>query len=245
MTIIIMAIIGVIAGFVLDELIARLAREPYEHGVAEDGEHQQRHHDGGAPLELSSEAGALEMPRLLTTGAPYRRIVVVAATAGVFALLGRQYHGDWHLAIVAFYASVLIICTATDIVAYRVPNAVTYPAIIGAFIIGMVVPGASPLAVAAGGLLFGGLLFVPSILTGGAMGMGDVKLALFIGFALGLSQALISAMLIMAMSGGLAAAILLITRLRGKGDPIPYAPFIAGGALVAMLIQGTAFYNVG
>ena len=88
MTIIIMAVIGVIAGFVLDELIARLAREPYEHGEAEDGEQHLRHHDGGASLELSSEAGALEMPRLLTTGAPYRRIVVVAATAGLFALLG-------------------------------------------------------------------------------------------------------------------------------------------------------------
>ena len=68
------------------------------------------------------------------------------------------------------------------------------------------------------------------------MGMGDVKLAFFVGFALGLTF-VVPAMLIMAMSGGLAAAILLVTRLRGKGDPIPYAPFIAGGALVALLIQ--------
>lgn len=244
MTIIIMAIIGVIVGFVLDELIARLAREPYERGEAEDDEHQQAHHNAGAPLELSSEAGALEMPRLLTTGAPYRRIVIVAATAGVFALLGHQYRGeDWHLAVVAFYASVLIICTATDILAYRVPNAVTYPAIVGTLLIGMLVPGANRLDVVAGGLLFGGLLLVPSVLTGGAMGMGDVKLAFFVGLALGLTF-VVPAMLIMAMSGGLAAAILLVTKLRGKGDPIPYAPFIAGGALVVLLIQGTAFYSI-
>lgn len=244
MTIIIMAIIGVIAGFVLDELIARLAREPYERGEAEDGEHQPRHHDGSAALELSSEAGALEMPRLLTTGAPYRRVAVVGATMAVFALLGHQYRGeDWHLAVVAFYASVLIICTATDILAYRVPNAVTYPAIVGTLLIGMLVPGTNRLDVIAGGLIFGGLLLVPSILTGGAMGMGDVKLAFFVGFALGLTF-VVPAMLIMAMSGGLAAAILLITKLRGKGDPIPYAPFIAGGALVALLIQGTAFYSI-
>ena len=243
MTIIIMAIIGVIAGFVLDELIARLAREPYERGDVEDDMPHGKH-SGAGTLELSSETGAIEMPRLLTTGSPIRRIVVVAATAGIFALLGRQYQGeDWHLAIVAFYASVLIICTATDILAYRVPNAVTYPAIIGTFIIGMLVPGTNRLDVAAGGLIFGGLLFVPSILTGGAMGMGDVKLAFFVGFALGLTF-VVPAMLIMAMSGGLAAAILLITKLRGKGDPIPYAPFNAGGALVALLIQGTAFYTI-
>lgn len=243
MTIALMAVFGVIAGFVVDELIARLAREPYERVDTDDDEPPPRHRAGPA-LELGSEAGALEMPRLLTTGAPYRRVAVVLATAGVFALLGRQYQGeDWHLAIVAFYASVLIICTATDILSYRVPNAVTYPAIVGAFVIGMFVPGADRLDVLAGGLIFGGLLFVPSILTGGAMGMGDVKLAFFVGFALGLTF-VVPAMLIMAMSGGLAAAILLITRLRGKGDPIPYAPFIAGGALVALLIRGSAFYSI-
>lgn len=243
MTIIIMAIFGVIAGFVLDELIARLAREPYEHDDDEDMPHPKRRNAGGQ-LELASETGALEMPRLLTTSSALRRVFVVAATAGIFALLGHQYGGaDWHLAIVAFYASVLIICTATDLLAYRVPNAVTYPAIVGALIIGMVVPGTNRLDVAAGGLIFGGLLFIPSILTGGAMGMGDVKLALFVGFALGLTF-VVPAMLIMAMSGGLAAAILLVTRLRGKGDPIPYAPFIAGGALVALLIQGSAFYTI-
>ena len=244
MTIIIMAIIGVIAGFVLDELLARLAREPYERGAVDEDMPQPKHRGGSGQLERASEAGALEMPRLLTTNSSYRRVVVVLATAGIFALLGRQYQGeDWHLAIVAFYASVLIICTATDILAYRVPNAVTYPAIVGTFIVGMLVPGANRLDVIAGGLLFGGLLFVPSILTGGAMGMGDVKLAFFVGLALGLTF-VIPAMLIMAMSGGLAAAILLITKLRGKGDPIPYAPFIAGGALVALLVQGSAFYSI-
>ena len=35
-----------------------------------------------------------------------------------------------------------------------------------------------------------------------------------------------------------------LTIPRRKGDPIPYAPFIAGGGLVAMLISGTAFYSI-
>jgi leader peptidase (prepilin peptidase)/N-methyltransferase len=95
----------------------------------------------------------------------------------------------------------------------------------------------------AGGLIVGGILFVPSVLTGGAMGMGDVKLAFFVGFALGLAL-VVPAMLVMAISGGLAAAILLVTRLRGKGDPIPYAPFIAGAAMLVILLNGTAFHSL-
>lgn len=240
MTIITMAIAGIIAGLVIDELIARLAREPYERGDLDDD-------IPGTPaprVALSSETGAMEMPGLLTTASPYRRLVVVVATTMIFALLGARFEGtDWQLAIAAMYASALIICTATDLLAYRVPNAVTYPAILAALIIGMVAPDANRLNVLFGGLLFGCLLFVPALLTGGAMGMGDVKLAFFIGFALGLTF-VVPAMLIMAMSGGLAAAVLLVTKLRGKGDPIPYAPFIAGGALVSMLISGTAFYSI-
>ena len=154
MTIITMAIIGVVAGLVIDELIARLAREPYERGDLNDdipGEHHPK-------VELSSETGAMEMPGLLMTGAPYRRLAVVVVTTIVFALLGSRYEGaDWQLAIAAIYAGALIICTATDLLAYRVPNAVTYPAIIGALVIGMVAPDANRLNVAFGGLLFGGL----------------------------------------------------------------------------------------
>ncbi len=242
MTVLVMAIIGVIAGFVLDALIARLAREPYERGELEEDDLRLKK-DGG--LEFSSETGALAMPTLLTTRSLIRTIIVVAATAAVFAAIGRQYEHDgvWELLIVALYASVLIICTATDVLAYRVPNAVTYPAIVGALAIGVLMPDANRLDVLAGGLVFGVLLFIPSMLTGGAMGMGDVKLAFFVGFALGLTF-VVPAMLVMAISGGLAAAIMLITRLRGKGDPIPYAPFIAGGMLLVLLIQGTAFRAV-
>ena len=92
--------------------------------------------------------------------------------------------------------------------------------------------GVALLALTAAGLA----LHIPGL---GVVGT-DARLAFFVGLALGLTL-VVPAMLVMAISGGLAAAILLATRLRGKGDPIPYAPFIAGGMLVAMLLSGTAF----
>jgi prepilin signal peptidase PulO-like enzyme (type II secretory pathway) len=239
-TVVIMLLAGLVAGFALDNLIARMASEPYQRGDGDD-ERPGIAHSGETPLSLASEAGAVTMPTLLTGQWWLRRAVVVFATGGLFALVGWRYSGDgWQIPIVAAYVSALIICTATDLLAYRVPNAVTYPAILGALIIGLTVDGANRLDVVAGGLVFGGLLAVPWFLTRGAMGMGDVKLAFFVGFALGLTF-VVPAMLLMAISGGLAAALMLITRLRGKGDPIPYAPFIAGGALVVILVQGTAF----
>jgi prepilin signal peptidase PulO-like enzyme (type II secretory pathway) len=94
--------------------------------------------------------------------------------------------------------------------------------------------------VLAGGALSGGTFLAMSILTRGGMGMGDVKLAFFTGFALGLTFG-VAALLITAIGGGVIAVLLLLTRIRDRRDPIPYAPFIAAGALYVMLLQGTAF----
>jgi leader peptidase (prepilin peptidase)/N-methyltransferase len=173
-----------------------------------------------------------------------RPAVVVGLTALLFAAAGTRYDEPSHLAVVTAYVCVLIVCAATDALAYRVPNVVTYPAMLGALIVGATMPGASIFEVLAGGLLAGGLLFIPSLLTGGAgMGMGDVKLATFAGLALGFTFVL-PALVFMALAGGVAAVGLLLTGARKRGQAIPYAPFISAGVLVAMLWQGTAFVQL-
>ena len=239
MTVLIMAIVGLMAGFGLDEAIARLSREPYER--TDDEEEDGLQSETPTTFELSSETGALAMPSALTTASMYRRAMVVAATGAIFALVGLRYEGDWlHIAIVAGYAAALIVCTGTDLLAYRVPNVVTYPAIIAAITIGLVMPDANRADVLVGGALSGGTFLAMSILTRGGMGMGDVKLAFFTGFALGLTFG-VAALLITAIGGGVIAVLLLVTRIRDRRDPSPYAPFIATGALYVLLVQGVAF----
>ena len=180
-----------------------------------------------------------------TSGAAWaRRLVVVAATAGLFALAAARYDDVSHLAVVTAYLCVLLVCAATDALAFRVPNVVTYPAIAGALALGAALPGADIVEVIAGGALAGGVLLLPALFTGGlGMGMGDVKLAAFIGLALGFAN-VVPALLFMALAGGLVAALLLVSGLRKRGEPIPYAPFISAGALAALLWQGTAFIRL-
>jgi prepilin signal peptidase PulO-like enzyme (type II secretory pathway) len=238
-----MALLGFIAGFLLDEAIARLAREPFERGEIEE-EDLRLKADGGLSIELSSETGALDMPKALTTGSVSRRLVVLAATTALFAAAGWRYDGEpLSMLIVAVYISALIICTGTDVLAYRVPNVITYPAILGAILIGSLAPDADRADVWLGGIITGGVFLAMSIVTRGGMGLGDVKLAFFTGFALGLTFA-IPALLITAIAGGIIAVLLMVTRVRGRKDPIPYAPFIAMGALYVFLARGTAFIEL-
>jgi leader peptidase (prepilin peptidase)/N-methyltransferase len=236
-----MAIVGVIAGLGLDAVIARLSREPYERVDSDEEPDTVLDGESPRPFELSSEAGSLVMPRALTSASMYRRLAVVGVTALIFALVGYRYEAEpLHVAIVAAYAAVLVICTGTDLLAYRVANVVTYPAIIAAITVGLVMPDANRADVLVGGALTGGTFLLMSILTRGGMGMGDVKLSFFTGFALGLTLG-IQALLITAIGGGVIAVVLLLSGLRSRRDPIPYAPFIAGGALYVLLVQGVAF----
>jgi leader peptidase (prepilin peptidase)/N-methyltransferase len=93
-------------------------------------------------------------------------------------------------------------------------------------------------AVIAGGvfalLYFGGQL----VFGAEAFGFGDVKLAVFIGMATGLSNlrmphALIDGVFL----GGFVAIILLITRIRHLKEAVPYGPFLALGTLLVLYSQ--------
>jgi leader peptidase (prepilin peptidase)/N-methyltransferase len=66
------------------------------------------------------------------------------------------------------------------------------------------------------------------------MGMGDVKLAGMIGLATGF-PGIVVAVYAAILCGGLAAAFLLVSRRKGRRDPIPFGPFLAWGAVVALI----------
>ena len=233
-----LALIGLPVGFALDALVDRLAVPPDDDGPG-GGDTAPSHAHTRSGIH-SAEAGSLvledEGENVLL-----RRLVIVGATAGVFALAGLRYDEPAHLALVTAYLCVLIICAATDFLTYRVPNVITYPAIALALFASAVMPDADPRNALAGGGFAAFILIVPALFSGGiGMGMGDVKLAVFAGLALGFTFVL-PALLVMALSGGLVTVLLLVFRLRRWGEPIAYAPFISLGAMAVMLTYGTAF----
>jgi len=80
-----------------------------------------------------------------------------------------------------------------------------------------------------------GLFFLAVVLAYPAgMGMGDVKLALLIGAALG--YAVVSALFLGTLAAGLVAAVMLFKEgSSARKRAIPLGPFLAGGAIVVLL----------
>jgi leader peptidase (prepilin peptidase)/N-methyltransferase len=76
-------------------------------------------------------------------------------------------------------------------------------------------------------------LLLPRLLYPAGMGLGDVKLALLLGAGLG--AAVVAAFVFGLLAGFVAAVFLLVTRgSAARKMAIPFVPFLAFGALIAL-----------
>lgn len=171
---------------------------------------------------------------------PWRTPLFAAIAVGLIVGAAIRFRDVPQTAVVAVYVGVLVSCAATDLATFRVLNVITYPAILFAFLVGAFMPGSDFVETIAGGALAGGLMLLVLIISRGAMGLGDVKLALFSGLVLGWPLAE-TGLVLTALAGGAAAVLLLAFGIKGRKDPIPYAPFISAATLAVILWQGTVF----
>lgn len=95
-------------------------------------------------------------------------------------------------------------------------------------------------ALSGAGLGFG-FLFLLAILVKGGMGFGDVKLAAVIGLFLGYPWVGMG-MIFSFLAGGFVGLVLILTRLVGRKDYIPFGPYLALGSIITVL-YGEAIWH--
>ena len=145
--------------------------------------------------------------------------------------------------LVSAFLAALLICTATDLLRYRVPNLVTYSGFTLALTASAALPGGDLRAAIFAVVLATGFFFPIWALTRGGIGMADVKLAVFIGAALGLPGAF-TALALGVAAGGAVMLALLLGGVVSREQVTPYAPFLAVSALGITLVEGTAFASL-
>lgn len=189
-----------------------------------------RSSDGGAarawPAEVRRAARTLSRHPYAAGGA--------AAVPLVVAALAR-FGADAQFAVAAFVIVALCVLSAIDIAERRLPNRIVLPC----FAVVLVAQTAffpdralESIVAAVGAAL---LLLVPLLVYPSSVGMGDVKLGLFVGAALGTS--VVSA-LVLASFAAAAYGISLMVRhgTAARHATMPFGPFLAFGAIVALLV---------
>lgn len=164
---------------------------------------------------------------------------IEALTGAIFAAIAAVAGVDAELWLWLPFAALMIAVAAIDLEHRIVPNRLLAPAAVYAVAAWAVVdPGFLPEALAAGAGAFAFLLLAALAYPAG-MGMGDVKLAGTIGLYLGLAT--IPALAVAFLAGSAVGIAILIREgadARKKG--VPFAPFLAFGALVGLLAGNEA-----
>ncbi len=174
--------------------------------------------------------------RCRNCGAPIpRRVLLVEAMTGLlFVLLWYRYGPSLQWLLATLYTCFFIVVFFIDLEHHLVLNRVIYPAIAVALLAIPLTPDHDAAELLGGGAIGFGLLFLIAFIYPAGMGMGDVKLATFIGLVVGFPS-VFAALLISFVAGGLVGGGLLLTGLKGRKDAIPFAPFLVAGGMVAML----------
>jgi leader peptidase (prepilin peptidase) / N-methyltransferase len=150
--------------------------------------------------------------------------LLVAGCVLDFGLSGR-------MVVASFFCAVLVAVTATDLTHRIIPNRIVVPAA-AVILVAQTALEPSPQwtlgALGASAFLFAAVLAYPA-----GMGMGDVKLALVMGAALGKT---VPVALMIGMLAALVPAVILLARhgQAARKMGIPFGPFLALGSVVAL-----------
>lgn len=168
---------------------------------------------------------------------------VELATAALFVAMALRFPEDWALPAFLVLAAACLAGSVIDLEHMLLPNRLVYPSLAMAAVLLAVAAGIEgewwPLARAAiGAVLASGFLLLLALLwpRGGAMGGGDIKLALLLGLCLGwlgLGHVALG-MFLGFLLGSVAGILLLALRARAAKDHFAFGPFLAAGTLVAV-----------
>ena len=187
------------------------------------------------PAYLVRRAGCPSCGAPISLRHPLVEVGLAVAYGYLWIVLGPSVK----LVFYCVYSTIFAVILVTDIERRLIPNVVTFPAIAIALAASLVVPGAKWWSALIGGAVgFSFILlayFVGTAVFGPlALGQGDITLALLVGTIIGFPL-VVEALVIAILVGAAISSILLITRVRGLRDPIPYGPFLIVGAIVTLL----------
>ncbi len=132
----------------------------------------------------------------------------------------------------------LVLLSLQDIREGLLPNRLQLPLALYGLLLAALQAGGLPLCALASSLSGALFLLLLRWLTRGGLGLGDVKLTALLGLYLG-SAGLVLALLLAFLLGAVIGGFLLLTSRKSRGETIAFGPFLALGAVLALLLGDT------
>lgn len=217
------ALVGLLGGLLVPRLIA-LCPEP-EHNPAEN------------PEEFPDHVRFADL-------AARPRLALRTAAAGAIAggILGASIGWGWSLPWLLYLVPICIALSVIDYVTWYLPNRLVLPSygvVVALEVVAAIVLGEPAVLVLAaiGSALLGAYYGLIWLISPRTMAFGDVRFGALLGLAMG---PLGLATVVVSIATAAVLAVIALVPLRRGGNMIsrkvPYGPFLAGGALVAVVL---------
>ena len=157
-----------------------------------------------------------------------------AVSACAFYLVYKQIGLEAELAVGWVLCAMLVLAALMDLRAKLILDVLTIPCLLLLTLMRIWIGEHSFWFYLTGGLSGFLLLFALAWVSRGGMGGGDIKLYAAIGVALGPWLTLLS-LILSSFFGAVIGGLLMITGRIQRKQPVPFAPFIAAGTLIAYL----------
>jgi len=165
---------------------------------------------------------------------PLRVFIVEVLTGLAFYLVWKRFGPSWESAVGSLYTSLLITIAFIDLEHHKVLNLLIIPAIVMSLLMIPLIHLTELWLFLAGGLVGFAALFIIAYIAPGSMGMGDVKLVLFLGLISGFPEIILVLFLAFVL-GGLTAGVLLLMKKIDRKDSIAFGPFLALAGFIVLL----------
>jgi leader peptidase (prepilin peptidase)/N-methyltransferase len=169
--------------------------------------------------------------------------IVIVGTGALFSAMALRLGETWELPAFLLLAFSLVVLSIIDLRLYLLPNRILFP-LAGASVVllGLAALADGDLDPFARALVCAVASFAAftalHLVSPRAMGFGDVKLAFVLGLYLGWLGAgeAVLGFVLGFVYGAAVGVVLLATGARGRKDHVPFGPFLAAGALTAILV---------
>ena len=210
------SLLGLVIGWMLDPVITRVPRKQPVLGPP-------------APDGPASPRG--------------RRIAVALINAALFGAMAARFDDSWTLVAYLVLTGALVTLAAIDLETYLLPNRIVYPLTVAMLVLlplGLLADGDTD-AIGRGllaGVIAFAAFFVVHLISPRGMGFGDVKLSFTLGLALGCVGwgEMILGLFLGFFYGAIIGLVILAVSKRGRGQAVPFGPFLAAGAVTALLV---------